>query len=102
MILDYKIKVVDTTTPNDLDLFFTRAWTYRRPVRFTIDVTECKRVSLGRILSMKGVLDKHRPNSRKYIDHSTIVVKSQWAKTLLNIGLSIIRTERPVYISTPT
>lgn len=102
MILDYKIKVVDTTTPNDLDLFFTHAWTYRRPVRFTIDVTECKRVSLGRILSMKGVLDKHRPNSRKYIDHSTIAVKSQWAKTILNIGLSIIRTERPVYISNPT
>ena len=102
MVLDYKIKVVDTTTPNDLDAFFTHAWTYRRPVRFTIDVTECKRVSLGRILSMKGVLDKHRPNSRKYIDHSTIVVKSQWAKTLLNVGLSIIRTERPVYISNPT
>ena len=102
MVMEYKIKVKDTTTPELLDSFFEHAWTYRKPVKFVIDVTECKKVSLGRILSMKGVLDKHRPNARKYIDHSEVIVKSRWAKRLLNIGLGIIRTERPVYISTPT
>lgn len=98
MNLEYKIKIRDTTTPNDLDAFFTHAWTYRRPVIFTIDVTECRRVSLGRVLSMKGVLDSHRPNSKKYIDHSVVLVKSRLAKTLLDVGLAIIRTERPVKV----
>lgn len=98
MIMEYKIKIRDSTTPELLDSFFENAWTFRKPVKFVIDVTECKNISLGRILSMKGVLDKHRPSSRKYIDHSEVIMKSHWAKTILNIGLSIIRTERPVYI----
>ena len=98
MVMEYKIKIKDTTTPDMMDSFFEDAWTYRKPVKFVIDVTECKKVSLGRILSMKGVLDKHRQNSMRYIEHSEVMVKSRFVKTLLNIGLSIIRTERPVYI----
>jgi hypothetical protein len=102
MCIQYNIRIKDTTTPQDLDSMFTHAWSYKKPVRFVMDVTECKNVSLGRILSMKGVLDHHRPNSRKYIDYTTIIVKSRLAKTLLSLGLSIIKTERPVKISTPT
>ena len=102
MTLQYTIKVRDTTTPRDLDSMFTHAWSYKKPVQFVIDVTECKKVSLGRVLSMKEVLDHHRPNSRRYVDYSTIFVKSWLAKTVLNLGLSIIRTERPVYINTRT
>ena len=98
MVMNYKIKIRDSTTPELLDTYFEDAWTYRKPVKFMIDVTECRNVSLGRILSMKGVLDKHRSNSRKYIEHSEVMVRSPFVKTLLNIGLSIIRTERPVYI----
>ena len=98
MVMDYKIKIRDSTTPEILDSLFEHAWTYQKPVKFMIDVTDCRNVSLGRILSMKGVLDKHRPNSRRYIEHSEVMVKSRFVKTLLNIGLSIIRTERPVYI----
>ena len=98
MVLEYKIKIRDSTTPELLDTYFEDAWTYRKPVKFMIDVTECRNVSLGRILSMKGVLDKHRPNSRKYIEHSEVMVRSRFVRSLLNIGLSIIRTERPVYI----
>jgi hypothetical protein len=102
MTLRYNIKIRDTTKPQDLDSMFTHAWSYKKPVQFVIDVTECRKVSLGKVLSMKKVLDHHRPNSRKYVDYSTIFVKSRLAKTILNLGLSIIRTERPVYISTRT
>ena len=98
MVMDYKIKIRDSTTPEILDSLFEHAWTYQKPVKFMIDVTDCRNVSLGRILSVKGVLDKHRPNSRRYIEHSEVMVRSRFVKTLLNIGLSIIRTERPVYI----
>ncbi len=102
MTLQYTMKVRDTTTPHDLDSMFTHAWSYKKPVQFVIDVTECKRVSLRKVLSMKEVLDNHRPNSRRYIDYTTVYVKSRLAKTVLNLGLSIIRTERPVYINTRT
>lgn len=100
MCMEYAIKIKDTTTPYDLDCMFTHAWSYNKPVRFVIDVTECRNISLGRVLSMKKVLDRHRPNSKKYIDYTTVYVKSWLAKTVLNLGLSIIKTERPVYIST--
>lgn len=100
MCMEYAIKIRDTTTPYDLDCMFTHAWSYNKPVRFFIDVTECRNISLGRVLSMKKVLDRHRPNSKKYIDYTTVYVKSWLAKTVLNLGLSIIKTERPVYIST--
>jgi len=102
MTLQYNIKIRDTTKPQDLDSMFTHAWSYKKPVQFVIDVTECRKVSLGKVLSMKEVLDRHRPNSRKYVDYSTIFVKSWLAKTVLSLGLSIIKTERPVYISTRT
>lgn len=99
LVMEYAIKIRDSTTPEILDTHFQHVWTFRKPVKFVIDLRECNTVSLGRILSMKGVLDHHRPNSRKYIDYSTILVKSRWTERLLNIGLGIIRTERPVYVS---
>jgi hypothetical protein len=96
------IKLDDTTSASDLDSFFTGIWSQDRRVRVVLDATECKKISLGRILSMKGVLDEHRYSSRKYIDHTVVVVNSGFARFVLRAGLAIIRTERPVYISTPT
>ncbi len=96
------IKLDDTTSASDLDSFFTGIWSQDRRVRVVLDATECKKISLGRILSMKGVLDEHRYSSRKYIDHTVVVVNSGFARFILRAGLAIIRTERPVYINTPT
>ena len=96
------IKLDDTTSASDLDSFFTGIWSQDRRVRVVLDATECKKISLGRILSMKGVLDEHRYSSRKYIDHTVVVVSSRFARFILRAGLAIIRTERPVYINTPT
>jgi len=96
------IKLDDTTSASDLDSFFTGIWSQDRRVRVVLDATECKKISLGRILSMKGVLDEHRYSSSKYIDHTVVVVNSGFARFVLRAGLAIIRTERPVYISTPT
>jgi len=95
------IKLDDSTSANDLDAFFIGVWSQDRRVRVVLDATECKKISLGRILSMKSVLDEHRYTSRKYIDHTVIVVNSRFARFILRAGLSIIRTERPVYIKIP-
>jgi hypothetical protein len=100
MTRSIRINLTDSTKPKDLDMHFRRAWLFNEPVRFVMDTTDCQQISLNRILSMKEVLDKHRENSRKYIDHTVVIVKSGFVRFLLRTGLSIIRTERPVYIST--
>ena len=92
------LTITDKTTPKHLDLFFKSVWTFNKPVRLELNTVYCNNLSLGRILSMKKVLDHHRPNSRKYVEFSTVVVKTQFARRLLQIGLAIIRTERPVYV----
>jgi hypothetical protein len=96
----FKFRITDTTTPNDMDSFFYDVWSRNKNVYILLDTTSCKNVSLTRILSIKSVLNKHRNNSKKYIDHTTILVKSRLVKNILRVGLSILRTERPVYIET--
>ena len=49
-------------------------------------------------MKMKSVLNKHRENSRKFIEHSNIIVKSNLAKNILRTAIAVIRTERPVYV----
>jgi len=94
----FTLKITDSTKPIHLNYFFTNAWSLKEKVMMEFNTTECNNLSLGRILSMKSVLDHHRPNSKKYLEHSTIFVKTQFARRLLQIGLAIIRTERPVYV----
>ena len=102
MVKTFQYDITDITSPVHMDLFLNYVWSHNQKVHIILDTTRCKKTSLSRILSMRDVLNKHRPNSDKYIDHTTVFVKSRWVKTLLNIGLSIIRTERPVKISIPT
>ncbi len=68
------IKLDDTTSASDLDSFFTGIWSQDRRVRVVLDATECKKISLGRILSMKGVLDEHRYSCRSQFGICTICV----------------------------
>ena len=90
--------ITDITTPKHIDMFFNTVWNFNEPVRIELNTAYCNKLSLGRVLSMKKVLDQHRPNSRKYIEYSTIVVGSQIARRILQVGLFVIRPERPVYI----
>jgi hypothetical protein len=90
--------VSDQTTPERLDTIFNSIWSMEERVKFEINTTRCNNISLRRILSMKNVLDLHRPNSRKYLESSTILVKTQFARRLLQFGLTLIRTEKPVYV----
>jgi len=93
-----KISITDQTTPERLDSMFNSIWCLDERVKLRINTTRCNRVSLRRVLSMKKVLDHHRPNSRKYIEDSTIEVKTHFARRILQVGLSLIGTERPVYV----
>lgn len=92
------LTITDSTSPKNLDTFLNTVWNFNKPVRIELNTVYCNNVSLGRVLSMKKVLDQHRPNSRKYIEYSTIVVGSQIARRILQVGLFLMRPERPVYI----
>ena len=93
-----RIGITDDTTTQELDRYFTNIWRHNRKVALTFDTTQCSNITLRRALQVKSVLDKHRLNSRKYIDHSRILVKSGFTKTILKMALCVIRTERPVYV----
>ena len=93
-----RIGITDETTPEDLDGYFTQIWKHQKRVILVFDTTQCCHLSLRRALKMKSVLNKHRENSQKFIEHSNIMVKSNLAKNILRTALAIIRTERPVYV----
>ncbi|AUT19162.1 hypothetical protein DSLPV1_191 [Dishui lake phycodnavirus 1] len=99
-IVPIRINVTDDTSPSDIDRYFTESWKRcgRNKINFVFDIRECRNISLGRLLGMRSVLNKHRANSREHIDHSTIVVANNTTKNILRMGLAIIRTERPVKV----
>ena len=98
MIWVHKLKVTDAMTPDHLDTFFVRTWAFNKKIKLEIDATKCKNVSLQRVLSMKKVLDEHRPYSKKYIEDSTIYVKTKYARRSVHVAPLFIRKERPVYV----
>jgi hypothetical protein len=92
------LMITDSTNPKHLDVFLNTLWGFNEPVNIELNTTHCNNVSLKRILSMKKVLDHHRPNSRKYVESSTITVGSHFARKVLQVGLFIVRPERPVFV----
>jgi len=92
--------VTNDTTPNHLDSFFTQLWKRNERVKLLIDASQCSNISVRKVLSLKGVLDKHRHESREKIDFSVIFVRSKFVRNIIRLGLCIIKTERPVYVET--
>lgn len=92
------LMITDSTRPKHLDLFFNSIWNFNEPVSLELNTVYCNDISLRRILSMKKVLDHHRPNSRKYVESSTILVGSNFARRVLQVGLFLVRPERPVFV----
>ena len=97
-MIHLRIGITDETTPEDLDRYFTNIWRHRKRVVLLFDTTQCSNISLRRALGMKRVLNAHRENSRQFIDHSQIIVKTKLVKNIIRTALCIIRTERPVHV----
>jgi len=92
--------VTNETTPIHLDSFFTQLWQKNERIKLVIDASRCSNISLGKVLSLKSVLDKHRRESKENIDFSVIFVKSRFVRNIIRLGLAVIKTERPVYVET--
>lgn len=93
-----RIGITNDTTPEDMDRYFTQVWRHNQKVVLVFDTTQCSNISLRRAMRMKSVLNKHRESSKRFIDHSQILVKSNFTKRILRTALFLIRTERPVII----
>lgn len=94
---DCNIQITNAMTPETLDKLFIELWKPKHKVHLVMDTTRCD-ISLRKALSLKNVLDKHREHSKKYVDHTTIIVKSRMVRTILNMALHVLRPERPVNI----
>ena len=90
--------ITNETSNRNLDVFFTQLWKKNDRVKLIIDATTCTNISLGKVLSMKSVLDKHRDNSRDNIDFSVVFVKNKFVGQIIRLGLFFIKTERPVFV----
>ena len=90
--------ITDSTNPKHLDLFLNTIWRTKEPVKIELNTVHCNNISISRILSMKNVLDRHRPKSREYLESSTIFVKSNLARRVMQLGLFFMRPEKPIYI----
>lgn len=98
------LQIKNETTVDELDYFFESMWLDRKKeeannnILLRIDLSNCSNLTLNRILSIKGVMNKHRESSKQFIDESKIYVSSRMYKNLIKLGLFIIKTERPVHV----
>lgn len=95
----HRITVTDQTTPEDMDNFFSHAWRSENRVRLTFDVRHCRNISLKRAARMKGVLEKHRARSLKYIEESEILVPHRAAKMIIQAALVLFKAATPVRVT---
>jgi hypothetical protein len=84
-----------------MDVFFERLWVQPisgSKIHLTIDTTGCDNISVSKAFQMKRVLDKHREHSKKYLDRSTIIVRSMVVAGIIKTALVFLKTERPVHV----
>lgn len=94
-----RLTLSNNTTAEEVDTFFSNVWkSNTTKTHIIIDTSNCTNISIKKIVSFKHVLDKHRENSRKHIDYSTVVVKNTIVAAIIRTSLCILKTERPVRI----
>ena len=98
-MMTIRLGITDDTTTMDMDRYLESVWCHNTSVKLVFDTTQCSHISLRKALSLRRVLNRHRENARRYIDHSEVLVKSALVQRVLTMALCIIRTERPVKIS---
>lgn len=104
--MNKRINISKNTTPNDVDRELETIWieakkpfSRHKKYNLTFDISENKWMSLSKVLTVKSVLDKHRENTKKYINQSEVIVQSFLMEKVIKAALLIIKTEHPVYVT---
>ena len=75
------------------------AYAPNKPVQFVFDLRRITRVpSKQSIGALSEVLERHRPTTRRLLQHSTVRVRSRWLAFAARAALVLVRPERPVRV----
>lgn len=79
------------------DAAITAAYAAGRPLEFRFDLTGLDHgPGLGAIVGIKGVLDKHRPTTRRLLTRSTVVLSDWLLVKVARRVVGFFRPEKPV------
>lgn len=97
-VVKRKFNITNKTTSEDMDLFFTNLWRSKLKTHLVIDTTHSDNITLKRALSLKHIVDKHRDDSIRYVDRSTVIVNSRLTSAVVKTALFFLKTSRPVHV----
>ena len=98
--VDRRVHISNNTTTDEMDAYFDRLWgsVNNAKIHLIVDTTHCDNMTLSKALTMKRVVERHRAQSRRHIDRSTIFVNSIFMRGLVRTALVFMRPERPVRV----
>lgn len=98
--MNFKISVDNTTTPDIIDENMANIFSKRKHTILHIDASKCTSLRFKTIMKFMPVFNKHRENSRKYLQQTVITVPNQFISKVIKFTLPFIRPEQPVYVNT--
>ena len=88
-----------TIEPTSWDNFFTGCYITHLQFKLIIDLTHLDNTpSVADIFKIKSVLEKHRQNTKLYLQETTVILKNKTLAKTLHYALPLIKPEKPVYI----
>jgi len=94
----HKLRVSNKTTEQDVDRFFMDMFRPKQQVILHMDLSRCS-MGLGKMLKIKGVLNKHRQSSRQYLQCTKIITPGPVMRTVVGAALLLVKPERPVRVT---
>lgn len=98
--MHFTLFVDNSTTPEIFDKHMTNMFSNKKKIILHIDASKCTSLRFKTVMKMMPIINKHRENSRKYLQQTTILVPNQFITRVINFALPFIRPEQPVFINT--
>lgn len=94
------LSVDNSTTPEIFDKHMTNMFSKKKNIILHIDASKCTSLRFKTVMKMMPIINKHRENSRKYLQQTTIIVPNQFITRVINFSLPFVRPEQPVFVKT--
>ena len=98
--MHFTLFIDNSTTPEIFDKHMNNIFSKKKKTILYIDASKCTSLRFKTIMKMMPIINKHRENSRKYLEQTTILVPNQFITRVINFSLPFVRPEQPVYINT--
>ena len=94
------IFVDNSTTSEIFDTHMNNMFSKKTKIILHIDASKCTSLRFKTVMKLMPIINKHRENSRKYLQQTTILVPNQFITRVINFSLPFVRPEQPVFINT--